>query len=230
MTNKQTKLRVGCEACACAPLNPLNTPHCAHPALCNDAARSVPVLTSQRHCPVSHHDRPPKESAFRCRFQFLSELEPATVQGLHGGERSHHCYERLPRVTGRAGRSSSNGKECKRCPNGSVSNTERNACKACKLNEKLDVARKVCTPCSPGDEVASNRSACVPCGVGKQSTKKSPRCTKCVAGKEPASSHIGCPDCQGGSASPDGVKCVKCYGGKQPNQARTACVPCPGQY
>ena len=143
---------------------------------------------------------------------------------------NYSCNERLPRVTGRAGRFSANGKECKRCPNGSAPNTERTACKKCELNEKFDVVKKVCTPCSPGDEVAANKSACVPCGAGKQSTKKTPICRNCVAGKEPTSLRIGCQDCQGGSASQFGVKCVKCSGGKQPNKARTTCEPCPANH
>ena len=95
------------------------------------------MLTSQRHCVVSHHDRPPKESASRCRFQFLSELEPGDV-GV--------TYERVPRFTGRAGRSSATGAKCEPCKQGTAPSANKKKCDICPAG-KVSARGVACDSC-----------------------------------------------------------------------------------
>jgi hypothetical protein len=124
-----------------------------------------------------------------------------------------------------AGRHSSEGIACAKCPAGKRANAARSGCEACGVDEYFDGVTLACTRCGVGQQVDwPEQLGCAPCPSGRYSPDHS-SCRPCAAGRAPdALSRGSCTPCGGETFSAAGHACEPCPSGTHSSSAHTECL------
>lgn len=120
---------------------------------------------------------------------------------------------------------------CDTCEAGKTSNSDNTGCEKCDPGEAPNVWRNNCTECGSGTFSSSGES-CAECPapfriIIDDETGGRIGCEKCDPGQEPNPDRTDCLPCAGTTYSSFGVECTACEDPSIVNSQRTTCTSCP---